>query len=879
MKKKFLLLAFLSIAFGYSPPFFGQQFADSLLKHPPIYQKTLDNGLEVLFWENHSAPLVAVYIMIKTGSAWEGEFLGTGISHYLEHLVSSGTTKYHTEKYYQEMFKKYGISSNAYTSTDVTVYHQVGPSEHFDVIAGMIYEFVSACAFTQTEVDREKNVILQEIAMNKEEPSDVFWDFMRENYYLVSPYRVPIIGYREQFSKLTRDDILKYYNTRYAPNNAILAIAGDIDTSTVWAVVETLFGKWERKTITRDFPAYEPLPATPRFVEGEFDGLGTLAYIEIRIPTLQWGEKDMWALSVLDEILAGTEGARLDMELVSKRNLMTSIYAYHDIDPFQRGCFVIGGRFHYQNRDKVLEAIWEVIEKVKSSGITKKELDEAKKRIFREIRKLPEGVEQQSSKILYDYFMMGKPWTNDLEWSEYNSVTVDDVNGVARKYFNRDMMVVTILKQKGLAIFPDTPFSANVERTESKFKLKKLSNGVQVVISENPSVSHCNIVIYVLGGSAYEPKSMEGLSRFTAQYLREGTKSYPNFEALSERFNQLGIEISIESGMHTIYFSSEFFPEQFSEVLSVLCEMCFSPTFPPQSAPKLIAKQISEINARKAHWLKDAIDFFRQKFYGGHPYARPDVGLVETVNKFTSENARQFWQKCLNERYIVIGFSGPIDEEKAIGELEKVFGKKKLPSEEAEKIPFTSFHLSAERHEKTAPREQITVIVGYDAPPMNHPDQYPMKIADNFLSGIGLSGWLFEELRGKRDIVYTSWASYSPRIAGGDFTIAAQCDPQNFDTVYSVIFSLVEKLKKGDFSEEELRQAKVASVQGQIESNQYQNNRVSDATLNVLYGLGLDYEEKYIENLKLVRSADVKEAAQKYLKNPVVIIIKPEEKR
>lgn len=876
MKRLFILLAILSLALAYSLPSFIRSEANSLIKRPPIYQKTLSNGLVVLFWENHSAPLSAVYLMIKTGSAWEGEFLGSGISHYLEHLISCGTTKFHSEEYYQNLLKKYCISSNAYTTTDVTVYHQVGPSEHFDIIAGMLYEFVSACAFTQAEVDREKNVILQEIAMNEEEPGDVFWDFVRENYYLVSPYRVPIIGYREQFSKLTRDDILRYYNSRYAPNNAILAIAGDLDTSVVWTVVETLFGKWERKTVTRPFPIDEPLPSTPRFVEGEFDGLGTLAYIGIRFPTIHWGDKDMWALNILGEILSGTDGARLDMELVSKLNLMTSVYAYHDIDPFQRGCFVIGGRFEYQNRDKMIEAMLEALDQVKSKGITKRELDEAKTMIFQRIRKISEGVEQQANEILYNFFIDGNPWTSDIEWAHYNALTVEDVNRVARKYLNQNTMIVTILKQKGLTISNDKSLLTGHKQDKSEFKLAKLPNGIQAVVAENQDASHCNIAIYVLGGSAYEPNGMEGLAKFTARYLREGTKRFPNFEALSGKLSQLGLTISIESGTHTIYLSCEFFPEQFSDVLSILDEICFSPTFPPQATTKLIAQQLSEINARNAHWLRDAIDFFRQRFYGKHPYGHNETGFAESVTKFTESDARRFWEERLNPQSIVIGFSGPMDESKVIHELTRVFGKRKLKSREHQKIPLASTHSEPERHEKTAPRKQVTLIVAYDAPPMNHPDQPSMEVADNILSGVGLSGWLFEELRSKRDFVYTVWSSYSPRVSGGEFVIATQFEPQNFDTVYSVIISLVEKLKNGKFSEDELKQAKLAATQARIEKNQFQKNRVSDIALDVLYGLGLDYEEKYLENLKSITSADVKEVAQKYFRNPVVVVINPD---
>jgi zinc protease len=176
--------------------------------HAAAYETfTLDNGLEVVLIEKHDTPMVAVYAYVKTGPIYEDEYLGCGISHYAEHLVSGGTTSNRTEAESNALLKQLGDRVNAYTTLDHTCYHIETDRAHWPQAAALIADWLGQCALDEDEVAREKGVISQEIRMGMDEPGRTLWQLLQSTAYRLSPMRVPIIGYAENFARLTRADL------------------------------------------------------------------------------------------------------------------------------------------------------------------------------------------------------------------------------------------------------------------------------------------------------------------------------------------------------------------------------------------------------------------------------------------------------------------------------------------------------------------------------------------------------------------------------------------------------------------------------------------------------------------------------------------------
>ncbi|MCJ8140727.1 M16 family metallopeptidase [Falsirhodobacter halotolerans] len=202
---------------------------------------TLPNGLEVVVIEDHRAPVVTNMVWYRTGSADEkaGE---SGVAHFLEHLMFQGTDRMAPGEF-SATVSALGGTDNAFTSYDYTAYFQRVASEHLDRMMDMEADRMQGLTLTQPIVDNERSVILQERSQRTDSnPGALFREQMSAAQYLNSPYRRPVIGWRAEMEELSREDALDHYRTFYAPNNAILVVAGDVEPDAVRQMAEAHFG-------------------------------------------------------------------------------------------------------------------------------------------------------------------------------------------------------------------------------------------------------------------------------------------------------------------------------------------------------------------------------------------------------------------------------------------------------------------------------------------------------------------------------------------------------------------------------------------------------------------------------------------------------------
>jgi zinc protease len=188
---------------------------------------TLDNGLSVVVVENHASPVVAVRIYVRAGSIYEGDHLGQGMSHYLEHTLGEGTPT-RTKDEIDSLIESIGNDSNAYTSLDHCCYHITTAAKYWKTALDILGDYVFNANFPQEAVDTQKGVILREIALTQDRTEDrVYWLFAQTMFH-VHPARYPVIGFENRFVGTTRDDLVAYHAEWYVPDNAIVAIAGDV---------------------------------------------------------------------------------------------------------------------------------------------------------------------------------------------------------------------------------------------------------------------------------------------------------------------------------------------------------------------------------------------------------------------------------------------------------------------------------------------------------------------------------------------------------------------------------------------------------------------------------------------------------------------------
>ncbi len=204
---------------------------------------TLKNGLTVILKPFNKLPVVSIQIWVKVGSVYETD-KNNGISHFLEHLVFKGTKKYSVNQI-SKIIEKYGAILNAGTSKEFTIYYTDIPKDGLYDALDILCELVFEATFPKEELERERNVVIEEIKRANDNPSDVLFENFNTLLFKETPYKRKVIGKEEIIRNLSRDELIDYYKKFYQPKNMILSICGDINIQELKSVIEEKFGRYE----------------------------------------------------------------------------------------------------------------------------------------------------------------------------------------------------------------------------------------------------------------------------------------------------------------------------------------------------------------------------------------------------------------------------------------------------------------------------------------------------------------------------------------------------------------------------------------------------------------------------------------------------------
>ena len=316
-------------------------FAQTTFTSEPPASFTLPNGLQVLIIQDHRTPVVTQMVWYKVGSADETPGK-SGLAHFLEHLMFKGTAKHPAGEFSQTVLK-IGGNENAFTSTDYTGYFQRVPRDQLARMMEFEADRMTGLILKDENVLPERDVVLEEYNMRvANNPEARLNEQMMAALYLNHPYGRPVIGWHHEIEKLDREDALAFYRRFYAPNNAILVIAGDVEVKDVRPMVEETFGKVQAQPAipARRVRPQEPEPVAPRTV--------TLADPHVEQPTVKRlylvpssttaAPSESAALDVLAQLMGSGNNSYLSRALVVDRPLAVSASASYmgtSLDPTQ----------------------------------------------------------------------------------------------------------------------------------------------------------------------------------------------------------------------------------------------------------------------------------------------------------------------------------------------------------------------------------------------------------------------------------------------------------------------------------------------------------------------------------------------------------------
>ena len=367
-----------------------------------IRKTILDNGLTVLLREMHHAPVASFWIWYRVGSRNEHAGI-TGISHWVEHMLFKGTPTYPQGEFDKAVAREGGMF-NGMTWIDFTTYFETLPSDRIDLALRVESDRMANAIFDPAETDLERTVIISERQGNENDPNFLLSETLQATAFQAHSYHHSVIGWQCDLETMTREQLYSHYRTFYAPNNAIVAVAGDFESDAMLARIEELFGRIPHGPALPPFTAQEPPQRGERRVTVE--GPGTTSYLEVGYRAPRATDPDFYPMVVLDTILGGAKGMSMMGSRTSNRSsrlykalVETELAADADctmtstIDPylFSFSATVRQGR----TLQEVEAALFAEIQRVLDEPVTQQELDKAIKQTRAQFAYSSESVTDQ----------------------------------------------------------------------------------------------------------------------------------------------------------------------------------------------------------------------------------------------------------------------------------------------------------------------------------------------------------------------------------------------------------------------------------------------------------------------------------------------------
>lgn len=825
----------------------------------------LPNGLTVLLKRDTSAPVASVQVWVKTGSIHEGAHLGAGLSHYLEHMLFKGTGR-RAGRELSAAVQAHGGYINAYTTFDRTVYYIDVPAEHTRLAIDILADATLNSTLPAGEVAKEKDVILREIDMCLDDPDQRLGQALFETAFRTHPYRQPIIGHRDVFAASTREDLLGYYRERYAPNNLVVVIVGDIDPATTRAAVAEYFGGVARRRLA---PVLVPeeLPQLARRDLHLFEdvqvsrcGLGW------QVPGL--AHPDSPALEMLAMVLGHGDSSMLWQAVREKARLVHTIDAMA-WNPGSSGLFYVSFLADPGKRAAAEAAIHGELARVARRGIPAAALAKAVRQAVASEINMRKTMAGQAARLGAAEVVVGDLDYPRRYFERLFALTAADLRRVLKHYLVPAKLTVVSSNPKDL---PGSAPSAVVKPAATPdFEEIALPNGARLLLQPNRQLPNLHLRLAFAGGPLFEPADRRGANALLATLLTKDT-TRRTAEEVAKAIESVGGSFGDYSGNNSFGLHAEVLPGDADLALELLADAVLRPALQPA---RLAIERAAALAA-----LQEALDDvvtvgrkkLRERFFGAHPFAIESGGDETGLRSATPADLKALHARLLVAGNTVLAVAGDFDP-RALGPKLKAF-LGKLPAGEVAR-PQPAWRVVAGDFVETQPRQQAVVFQAFPGPGLKSADYYVSEVADELFSG--MSSQLFERVREEKSLAYFVRSSRVVGLETGMFYFYAGTHPQRYAEVLAEFAAEIARVQGGGVTAAELKRCQTRLKAAKRMALQANSARAAQAALNAVYGLPVNDWRNYDALIDAVTLADLGAFAQRYFVLPqrVQLVVKP----
>jgi zinc protease len=879
------------------------------LKVPEIQYETytLPNGLQVILTEDHRLPIVGVDLWYHVGPVKERAGR-TGFAHLFEHMMFEGS-KHVGEKAHFKYLEAAGASDiNGTTSFDRTNYFETLPSNQLELALWLESDRMG---FLLDTLDRQKLTNQRDVVRNERRQSVENQPYGLVDEALVQalfpkdhPYHADVIGSHADVEAARLEDVRQFFQQFYAPNNATIAIAGDIDKTKTKALLEKYFGPIPKGPDVPKVDVVTPaITAEKRITVTDTVQLPKVEFAWLTPQAFAPGDAEADFASY---ILGGGKSSRLYQKLVYEQQIAQSTDCYNQSQALKSWttCELVARPG--VTAEQLEKAANEVINDFLQTGPTQAEIERARNTTeARKIRGLQRvgGFGGIADTLNYYNQYTGDPGYLPKDLARYDALTVAGVQKYAQERLTQNQRV-TVYGIPGKKIVDDVPrspadtdanikiqpeYSAEFDQAQAwrknppqpgpqpKLALPEpriftLANGLKVYLVESHELPVLSASLVTLGGSEGDLPKKPGVAGFTAAMLTEGTTNR-TAPQIADDTDQIGASLSKNAGNDNAYVRISALSNVADHALDLLADVSLNPAFSDKEIDRIRKQRLTALVQMKDEPVQVAFTVADRAIYGADsPYGYRSIGTEASIKATTRADLAGFWQ----ERYVpsnsALIFAGDLTEKQARDLAEKYFGK------------WSAKGIVSQPPTAPAPPTRHVILVDLPSAPQtaiwaagigvprSTPDFASLNVVNTMLGGL-FSSRINMNLREQHGYTYGAFSLFQFMRGSGPFFAGASVRTDVTGPAVHELFTELDRIRTSPLTEDELKRSKdnlIRKLPGDFETVEETSGKMSDI---FTYQLPLDYYRVYPAQIDAVTSEQAASAALKYIHPENMILI------
>jgi len=821
---------------------------------------TLPNGLTLILDPDHSAPVISVQAWVATGSIHEGTHLGSGLSHFLEHMVFKGTRDFSAEELAQTV-QAGGGHWNAYTTFDRTVYYIDGPSDSLESFLKCLSGLVFFPTIPEADFENEKDVIRREIDMGLDDPDHASIRLLLATAFTVDARRHPVIGHRHLFDEVTYQDLTTYHRTRYTPDRTHIVISGDFDADVAKALLTSLTADCRIVSGPEPHIQRDPQQLGPREGFENFDIPTSRLCLLWKTPAI--GHPDIPAYDVLAAILGRGRSSRLHRSLRDQRELALEISAWTWNGPDEEGIIAISAETQPEKRDELKAAILTELADLPASSV-EDEIAKAKRQIAASQFRTLTSASGRASDLASNWHEARDLNFTRAYLAEINSVTAADIRRVCQ-LLTENRMTFTSLDPEGFAPKVAEKKAATIRHGVIT---KTLSNGLRLALLPDHRVPLIHFQAAAGAGLLSETPANNGLNQLLASTITKGTLSR-SAEDIAMELESLGASISAATGNNALLVQASGLAADALTILDIFTDVLINPSFPTEAIEREKASQLAALEEALSDPLHNCFKQLRHAHFSGDGYGLDSLGSMETLPKIGRLDLAAHHSLHFNASNMTLAIAGDFDPEHMAGLIETHLDT--LPTGEAWMPPVSKI-ASGETIEKTLPKKQAVLAIGYPGSAVGGEHRHALAFLNEYASD--MAGPLFGRIREELGLAYRVGASQFLGYDTGMFFFYLATSPEQIDLAREELLKEIAKIASDGIPEDAFERVRATALSGVAIQQQSPASNARHAALDLIFGHPADAHRLLPEIYRALTPAQVCEVAKKvFAVKPTVSVI------